>query len=220
MFTIACVLKQGTFFNRHKKVVYTPEDVEWLYDMIKCHVTVPYKFVCLSNVDVPCERIALINDWPGWWSKIELFRKDLFKTPVLYIDLDTVILRNIDEVFKAEKNRMIMLRNLSSGKGVGSGLMIWDGDFSFLYRNFAKYTEKWVRKYATPKKWGDQAFIEDRIENVIYFQDRHPNMVKSLNFDLLGGKLEPDEYTKIVAFHGFPKPKEVDLTWVPKYKNV
>src|SRR6185437_8074786 len=59
MLTVACVLKSGG--------VYTPEYVERLRSGVGQHLD-HYKFVCLSDVDVP-DRIPLENDWPGWWSK-------------------------------------------------------------------------------------------------------------------------------------------------------
>jgi alpha-N-acetylglucosamine transferase len=68
--------------------------------MVSRNLTIPYNFVCLSNTDVPCERIPLIHDWPGWWSKIELFRPGLFEDWVLYLDLDVLIMQNIDDLVK------------------------------------------------------------------------------------------------------------------------
>lgn len=89
--TIACVLRSGG--------VYDAEWVAKLQRGVARHMTLPHRFVCLSDVDVPCERIPLVTDWPGWWSKIELFRKGLFDGPVLYTDLDSVITGPLDGMF-------------------------------------------------------------------------------------------------------------------------
>ena len=32
------------------------------------------EFICLTDLDLDCQTLALDHDWPGWWSKIELFR--------------------------------------------------------------------------------------------------------------------------------------------------
>jgi alpha-N-acetylglucosamine transferase len=63
--------------------------------MVSRNLPVPHRFVCLSNVNVPCERIPLTHNWPGWWSKLELFRPGIFKGRVLYIDLDSIIIGDL-----------------------------------------------------------------------------------------------------------------------------
>jgi len=58
MFTVICVLRSGGQY-----------DAEWvrkLRDGVKRNLARPHRFVCLSDVDVPCERIPLQHDWPGW----------------------------------------------------------------------------------------------------------------------------------------------------------
>jgi hypothetical protein len=92
MINIACVLRQGG------KVGYDATWVEKLKNSVSRNLSLPYKFVCLSDCDVPCERIPLISFGKGFWSKLELFRPNLFNGPVLYIDLDNVICGNLDEL--------------------------------------------------------------------------------------------------------------------------
>ena len=56
------------------------------------------KFVCLSDVEVPgVERIPLKYDWPGWFSKMELFRPDI-AGDFLCTDLDNVFLGPLDDI--------------------------------------------------------------------------------------------------------------------------
>lgn len=93
MITVACVYWEGRFRRRRKMY-----DIEWvtrLKNMVERNLHVPHRFVCLSNVDVPCERIPLIHDWPGWFSKVELHRPGLFTDRVLYLDLDELILKDL-----------------------------------------------------------------------------------------------------------------------------
>jgi len=86
--TIACVLRSGGDFDQ--------EYVERLRDGVAANLSLPHRFVCLSDVEVPCERLALQHGWPGWWSKLELFEQ--LKGRVLYFDLDTVIAGSLDEI--------------------------------------------------------------------------------------------------------------------------
>lgn len=87
--TVACVLWMGKFEDRK----YTPAWVYRLRDMVKEHLSLPHRFVCLSNTDIPgIEVIPLKKDWPGWWAKVELFdpAHDLGER-VLYLDLDVYV---------------------------------------------------------------------------------------------------------------------------------
>src|SRR4051812_39102361 len=88
--TVACVYRSG---GRQ----YSSRYVDVLQSMVARHLSLPHRFVCLTDVtDVGCERIPLETDWPGFYAKIELFRPGLFHGPVLYLDLDTVIHGSID----------------------------------------------------------------------------------------------------------------------------
>ena len=87
--TVACVYRSGG-------KMYSTEYVRVLRDMVARNLTRPHRFVCLSDVEVPCERIPLITDWPGFYAKIEIFRRGLFQGPVLYFDLDTIIHGSIE----------------------------------------------------------------------------------------------------------------------------
>jgi hypothetical protein len=75
--------------------------------MVERQLTIPHRFVCLSNVCVPCERIPLTEGWPGWWSKLELFKHDLGER-VLYLDLDVLVTGSLDELVNFPENMGVM----------------------------------------------------------------------------------------------------------------
>jgi alpha-N-acetylglucosamine transferase len=221
MVTITCVLRSEKWDNRGKVVEYQPEHVLWLKRQVEKHVTVPYRFVCLSDLKFEGVEIIPLNyTWAGWWAKIELFRPGLFDGRVFYLDLDTVIVRNIDDMVDARYKHFTALRNLSGHKSIGSGVMAWRGfhDFSFIYENFRKEPAKFMSIYQTSSKWGDQGFIGDQLVQAgiqrEYFQALFPGAVKSYKFDLNQG--DPDAGTKIVCFHGLPKPFDVKKEWIPQ----
>ena len=80
MTNVACVLRSGG--------PYDASYVARLRDGVERHLP-SARFVCLSDVEVPCERIPLATSWPRNWAKIELFTPGLWDGPVLFIDLDT-----------------------------------------------------------------------------------------------------------------------------------
>lgn len=97
---VFCVLWEGNFRQRD----YSPKDVLFLKKQLELNVSsdVDYEFVCLTNKyhDELCgiEQIPLVHNLPGWWSKLELFRKFLpFRegSNCLYIDLDVLITGDI-----------------------------------------------------------------------------------------------------------------------------
>lgn len=227
MFTIACVLKTGKWNAKGKKPdVYEPWIVKWLYKQIEKNVTIPYRFVCLTNepnsfIDTPkIETIKLKNNWEGWWSKIEMFDPVNELNDCFYLDLDTVILKNINHLLTEENNDIFtVLKNMSGNKkAIGSGFMRWKGDYSFLYNEFS---ENLISNYQTSNRWGDQGYIQDKfIEKNIklnYWQDKFPNSLLSYNFNFKPkGKLDGSE--DVIIFHGKPRPWEVanEYNWIPK----
>jgi hypothetical protein len=224
MYTIACVLKhKGDFYNHRRKVEYDVGDVQWLAEHVAEHVTLPCRFVCLSDVELglDCvERVPLLENWPGWWSKLELFRPGLFTGNVLYLDLDTAVIGNIDDWLRLPTGGGFwMLSGLTEGllrrDQYGSGVMAWNGDYSHLYRAFKADSETHMATYVEALRWGDQGFIAEHQPDKRKLQESLPGQLISYKIDYLQGK--PLDGVKIVCFHGKPKPKQVSHSWLPPY---
>lgn len=214
MRTIACVLKSGGWKNRHMHVEYLPADVLWLRDQLEGRVRVPYRFVCLSDLEIPgVDVIPLRDDLPGWWSKLELFRE---LEEALYIDLDTVITGDLTEILE-HGHDFTVLRNFSTtdtrANRIGSGVMAWRGDYSRLYRAFMAAPARHMQECRTSAKWGDQGFIAAEQGQRAYFQDLFPGQVVSFKVSLRRGAPRPEN--RIVCFHGEPRPWQVRAAWIP-----
>src|SRR6056297_1694046 len=88
MITVACVLKSGGDFD--------VRDVWALQEGVTSHLHEPHRFVCLSDVDIEgVDTIPLVHGWPGWWSKMELCRPGAVMGPLLFCDLDMVIIDDL-----------------------------------------------------------------------------------------------------------------------------
>lgn len=201
MLTVACVLKSGRFERAIYKDGYTAEDVLRLRNMVEDNLTITHRFVCFSDVEVPCERIPLTAGLPGWWSKIELFSQ-VFDGNVIYFDLDTVICGNINEQ-ATFPHRFTMLRDFGSWGIPNSGYMAWNGDYTHLYDRFVKEPRKYMKEYIAPPRLGDQAYISEHQKPLHFWQDEFPEQVFSYKKHILG-KLRPQN-SKVVCFHGHPK---------------
>jgi hypothetical protein len=186
--TVACVLRSGG--------AYRAEHVAGLQAQVR-HFMPGARFVCLSDVPVPCERVALESGWPGWWAKVELFRH--FGGRTLYLDLDTVI---VDDPAWLVTGRFTMIRNWVYPSLFASGVMSWFGDYSHIARAFEPVAERVIAEYVTREQWGDQAWIAENAGDVRAFP---PGAIASYKVHRLNG-LKPPKYTTIVAFNGVCPP--------------
>lgn len=193
MIRIATVLRSGG--------EYRPEHVAALRDQCLRHAP-PHQFVCLTDLHghLDCLTVALQHDWPGWWSKMEVFR---LPGPVLYLDLDTVLRQDIGPIIElARRDRFVVLRDFYRGRvqlnAMQSAMMFWPGDMSHLYREFAAEPRFYVG--------GDQEWLEQHFAGEFAFwQDIAPRTIGSWKAS------ERTENERVIIFHGRPRPWEVDL---------
>ena len=227
MLTVACVLRSGG--------VYSEADVAALGAGVGAHLQLPHRLVCLTDT---CgqrgrpsglgafEPMPLQHDWPGWWSKINLF--DL-QGPVLYFDLDTVIVGDITQLGRAVENlpdgRMMMLRGFYRQDRC-SGIMGWTGNWRWLVNEFLPvrlYREvnrgaaaSWIVEDRLGRCRGDQDWIAARMKDVVFAQDLAPGIV-SYKVDVLPSGVVPSG-ANVVCFHGVPKPRDLEPapSWIKK----
>ncbi|MGB0792858.1 MAG: hypothetical protein ACPGTR_04875 [Opitutales bacterium] len=180
------------------------------------------EFVCLTDIELQCNTIQLEHGWPGWWSKMELFK---LEGPILYIDLDTIITGDLSAlVAKLIGEKFCILRDVCKGnvnhkafideKKMGSGIMFWKSDMRFLYDDFLKKSVEYMAKFR-----GDQDYIESIMWDldVTYLQDLTDSVV-SFKIDLDHGRNYDPAIHRIVFFHGRPRPWEQSLIPCELYK--
>lgn len=191
--TVVCVLRSGGDF--------TPEYVERLKNGIDANLS-GHRFVCLSDCDVPCERVPLVTDWPGWWAKVELFR---LTGKILYFDLDTIITGSLQEIADYP-HKFTMLRDVGRYSRSASGMLAWQGNYSRLYDSFSsdlipKYMDH--ARGAAGGPWGDGGYISDHVEHEI-FQDLFPGQIVSYKWQ----RKTERQGARVVCYHGPPRPHE------------
>ena len=163
--------------------------------------------LCLSDVDLPAgiQRHPLESDWPKWWAKIEAFR---LKGPVLYFDLDTTICGDLSPlILAAGQHDFIALRDFNPHqREMGSGLMAWRGDMTRIYSTFSRDPLGAMRSCNTPRRWGDQGFIEPLTAGRAYWQSLLPGAVVSYKKHCRDGV---PAGARVICHHGKPRPWEV-----------
>jgi hypothetical protein len=200
MLRVACVLKSGGEYDH--------QHVEWLRRSVRRYLTLPHRFICLTDMDVGCEKIPLENDWPGWWSKIHLMKLPVADGPIIYFDLDTLIIGSLDDVVLG--HRFSLLRTFWPSGFVNSSVMAWSIDVSSIYDAFATKPERYMNEYRVVGKWGDQDFIARHLPvEREYLQVKNPGKFASYKRTLRGNPPLPD--VSVIVFHGKPKPWDTEL---------
>ena len=206
-------------------------------ELIK-YVKVPYKFYCLT--DQPSEvapyaiPVKLKQDWPGWWSKLELFDKEqIFNCStdmVLYFDLDVLLLRNMQSLVNVcyQLNFPIMLRSSDKiGKAndwPSSSIMAWKGHMMVKVwleakiRGIEDVINKSNQNISRAGQRTDQGFIRT-ILNPRKFQDflpkkhivfKYPDYMKDQKVIDHAGILN---WTGLPRFHQMGKTHPVRMLW-------
>ena len=202
---VAFVLRSGG--------VYTPKHVQALAAQVAQWLPAVPMF-CLSDVTVPgVPTIPLQHKWPGWWSKLELFRPDI-EGDILYFDLDTVIRGPLDDI--AAINHLAILRDFTR-----DGVLRREGlQSSVMYLPHKDRAEVWQAFIAEPQrvmmecvKGGDQQFLERFWMGRAYrWQDYFPGQFASYKAHWRQGL---GRECHVLCFHGKPRP------WlVPEFAGV
>jgi hypothetical protein len=208
--------------------------VERLYNMVKRHSIRPIRFHVFTESDrfVPGHMVKhVLHDWPGiagpkksWWYKMQMFEPGRISGRLLYFDLDTVIVDNIDWIQDLDTRYFWSIRDFRhlwrpSWKGMNSSVMLWDTTrFGWVWKEFQKNDVKTQARLFH----GDQDFLNSVLtEQDLRFIDE--SLIKSWRWQIKDGGMDmktrvyrrPDAGsvllpgTSIVIFHGQPKPHEV-----------
>lgn len=168
----------------------------------------PMVFRCMS--DQKKYLMHLKYSWKSWWCKMELFRPDI-KGDILYMDLDTIIYKNLKPIIDICKNisQPIMLAPLNSKSSIGSGVMwlpeicrqkIWDA--------WIEKPDFWMKKFR-----GDQNFIHHIYQkDLLEFQKLLPGCIVSYKWDC---RHKVPDNAIIICYHGVPRPHHTN--WSPYF---
>ena len=198
MLTVACVLKSGGDFDE--------DYVFALREGVEKNLTIPHKFVCYTDKPIKNMSIRLLSeDLNGWFAKFEVFKE---VGPALYLDLDTVVVGEIDslggDIVEAGE-AFWMLEAFSPVRKWASGIMGWTGDWSWLVHHCKRYAGLYFTDQECIAKALRKSMTTPRMIRRNYYH------IYSYKHHCLEG-LPSD--AKIVCFHGKPRPKEVEESWV------
>lgn len=228
MLTVACVLSTpSSTYNK-----------DWVYRLkagVAEHLSIPHRFVCLTNeaaiesVDV----LPLTDSLPGWWAKIELFKPGQFDGPVLFFDLDTLACGSLDPLAGPWKGLVMLKDSPLFPDAFGSGIMWFDptkdSKLAAIYENFIRDPEGAMEEYSGKHGVhmnGDQGFIYQTMKHleapVLRWQDILPSkwfLEFSYNRNL-NPSVADDSYDRDARVcYCFGYPKFSTMPWVPIVKR-
>jgi hypothetical protein len=172
-----------------------------------------------------------LTEWTGisgrkrsWWYKMQLFNSDHFRGQLLYFDLDTVIVGNIDWIWQQPPSHFWTVRDFkylwrANHVGINSSVMWWNtAHYQYVWDIFcAQGLDNMVKRHH-----GDQDFLTATIpSNQCRYLDA--SRVQSWRWQCLDGGYDfrrrrhkcpgtgtyISNSTSILVFHGNPKPAEI-----------
>ena len=190
MLTVSCV-NWGT--------KYSPRYVEILQAMVERNLTIPNRFVCFTDrpENYRCETRKIPPGLKGWWPKVWLFSRDLFEDRMLFLDLDVAITGNLDELVNVPSKFCIISDwHLDS---YNSSVFVMDKN---------AHPEVWEDFNSTKGYAGDQDWITEKIPYAAVFPSQWCVSYRS--------HAQPGvpRGTKVICFHGEPKPDSFPSEWV------
>lgn len=218
MLTLACVYRSGPDFNAgHVQAIlrarrFIREDCR-----VVCVTDRPQE-VRGTAID---QTLTLVNEWPCWWSKMELFR---LAPPVLYLDLDMLVTADITQLARTARllapGDFLMMRDPYRFDEC-SAIMGWNCDMLWLYEAFAAdapFGSFFPRTHGIGFECrgkhyaGDQEYIRHMVKplkQIRYAQDVMGG-IYSYKVDIVPAGQPPAD-TRLVAYHGLPRPADDDL---------
>jgi len=214
---------------------YPIKYVNVLYNMVKRNLTLPFNFYCLiddigRNLNSEIKKIAIPNpQLQHWWNKMHLYNSELkINGNILYIDLDTVIINNINDFFTyGDEQNFCVIKDFGQPQTTINS--------SILRYNLKYHSHIWQtyidRKQQYDQTHGDQNVITSMMfkhKQTVFFPDewtysfKWPERGKPEKFETY----KPEKYfirkdKKICVFHGHPNPDYIvenhSDSWVKDY---
>jgi len=195
MVTVACVLWGDKF---------SPDYVYNLKSSVQRNSTVDHKFVCFSDRLLPgIDTVVLNQGLAGWWNKLQLFDGRL-DGQVVYLDLDTLIVDNIDWLL-SYKGSFAGIEDLGCVnphqahlKGrLQSGILCFDAQSaSWIWTTFFLARETITKTYR-----GDGEYLNATVTKRDLLQSLYPSEIKSYKYQVYPDNIDG---ASIICFHGRP----------------
>lgn len=212
--------------------LYGPDYVNVLCNAVRAHSSRDLRVVCLTDdrngisADVECLDIPDIGCTPdmwrrGGWPKLSVFARDLYGLSgrALFVDLDTVIWGSIDPFFEVTDPFVAIDTGPNwrpGGRTGGEDALVGTGIFAFDLGRHAAILEGFCadREQVVQSCRNEQVWVQRNLPEIAYWPRDWVISFKRwlrrpIGLDLFLPPHSPDPQTRIIAFHGDPRP--IDL---------
>lgn len=193
-----------------------PEYVTRLKAMFARHLSLPHTFTCYTERPVEgVDCLPLPTEYESWWCKLGAFKPGVVTGPAILSDLDMVFVDSLDWVSEYLDADLAAIENWGSRRHEGplyedeisSAFMVWNG-CGATDEIFERFSLADIRRL-TPH--GDQTFITEVMRGRVTLIPQERICSFKRHCRDAGG---PPKKASVVAFHGTPRPHEVDDVWV------
>lgn len=210
---------------------YPAEYVNKLHSMVERHLSLPHRFVCLTDdatdINPQVECIPLLTEHlTGWWHKLSIFQSDVHDLtgPTVFLDLDVVITDSIDFLFtdRPELDFIGVCDFIFPDREYNTSVFRYEmGSHPEIFERFQ--TELKLRSDGNYYTRNGVAYIGDQpwITHCVHPDGQHTgysydsSKIVSYKRKVMHGGLKPG--VAIVVFHGNPNPHECPDTWIEKH---
>jgi len=150
--------------------------------------------------------VPLIHGWPGWWSKLELFRPGVLDGLTLFVDLDTLAVGDLAPFFEYAGGFAMLNDFNRSGRAQSGVMLIRPGPVTeAIWQAWTRDPEGHMRRYRGDGEWLHAHSKPDRL------QDMFPGLIVS--FKKHCRKAPPRGDVRLVCGHGRPRFSSRDAGW-------
>jgi hypothetical protein len=216
---------------------YGPEYVNKLHKMVERNLTIDHEFVCYTenpqgiDKNIRIEPLPVSNNIVGWWYKPFFFNPNLIlRGTLLFLDLDLIIFRNIDNLFTYKPDSFCIIRDFNrySSKNYqkfnSSVFRLTSGTHTHVYTDFIKDATNISRKFHGDQDWIKHCITtkfdfwpDEWIQSYKWEMRNRPQMARDAtgkkNF-ITPGQPNIHPQTSIAVFHGDPNPDTCIDPWV------
>lgn len=200
---------------------YSAQYVNILYTMVQRNLTLPYRFVCITDDHAEIRKEVECFDMPQLyvsnkhdsspWRKLLMFSSHIgdLSGKTLFLDLDVVILDNIDCFFSYSEKFSIIENWTQPGEGIGNSSVycFTIGAYSHVLEYYRHHTGEVLKQYDN-----EPIFLSKKIGDIVFWPaiwcrsfKRHC-IAKGLA-RYVKAPVVP-EGARVIVFHGHPNPDD------------
>lgn len=175
---------------------YGEEYVYRLRDSVEKHLSIPHRFICLTDRDLDVDTIRIEPKYKWNHNKLIMFSDIGLKGRVIALDLDCIIQGSLDDF--AQYNGPMAVCESFGQKGLAGGSMIgFEANTLNLFDRFLANREKWEQI-----THGSERLFYRMAAKTDFWQRMYPGTIASYKRD----NPETKKNARIVFYHGEPRP--------------